>query len=93
MGLLAACSSTEDESAPVPSASNVTQAQVDQFCRNVADVLTRNSPADPEDQAERVDDLMQLARRLGVGTGDDLNVAKRLQTCADELQAARAEQG
>lgn len=36
---------------------------------------------------------MQLSRRPGVGTGDDLYVAKRLRTCEDELKAARVAQG
>ncbi len=88
--LLGACSATQDEPRPTPTASTVSQAQVDQFCANVADVLTRDGSGDAEDQAERIEELMQLARRLGVGAGEDMYIAKRLQTCEDELRAARA---
>ena len=89
--LLGACSATQDEPRPTATASTVSQAQVDQFCANVADVLTRDGSGDPEDQAERIEELMQLARRLGAGTGDDMYIAQRLRTCEDELQAVRGE--
>ena len=89
---LGACSNTQTEPRPQPTASTVDQGRQDQFCADVADVLTRNDPADPEDQAERLEELRKLASKFGTGTGDDITAAKVLQSCQEEIDAAREAQ-
>ncbi len=87
---LSACSNTQTEPRPTPTASTVDQGRQDQFCADVADVLTRDDPADPEDQAERLEELRKLASKFGTGSGDDITAARILKSCEDEIRAARS---
>ncbi len=85
---LAGCSSTQNEPRQTATASTIAQDQVDQFCKDVADALTRDGQADPEDSGERLQELKEIADELGLSTRDDMSVARALKTCEDELQAA-----
>ncbi len=86
--LLAGCSSTQNEPQQTPLASDVAQNRADQFCRDLADALTRDGTADAEDAEERLSELNELATELGAR--DDLSVAQLLDECADELAAVTA---
>ena len=87
---LAGCSSTQNEPQQTPVASDVAQDKIDQFCRDLADALTRGGTADPEDAEERVSELSELANELGLSTRDDLSVAQALEQCADEIAGVTA---
>ncbi|MFN8129665.1 MAG: hypothetical protein U0R28_12785 [Candidatus Nanopelagicales bacterium] len=84
---LAACSST-DQPEPLVSASTVVQEQVDNFCQDVQDALTRGGSQDPEDAAERLEELQETAQDLGVGVRDNLYAADALTKCEQELRDA-----
>ena len=86
--LLAGCSSTQNEPRQSPAASDVAQDKAVQFCRDLADALTRDGTGDPEDAGERLSELNELAAELGAR--DDLSVAQLLDECEDELAAVTA---
>ncbi len=86
--LLAGCTSTQTEPQQTPVASDVIDDKVSQFCRDLADVLTREDPGDPEDSGERLAELGEVAAELGMR--DDIAVAQILDECADELAAVTA---
>ena len=86
--LIAGCSSTQTEPRQTPVASDVAQNKVDQFCRDLADALTRGGTADPEDTEERLSELGELASEFGLR--DDLSVAQALRECADEIAGVTA---
>lgn len=88
---LAGCSNT-DAPEPDPSATTVVQEDVNNFCQDVHDVLEKKDSLDPEDQAERLNDLQEAALNLSAGTRDDMYAADALNECADELQEAINEQ-
>jgi hypothetical protein len=89
---LAGCSTT-DAPEPELSATTVFQEDVNDFCEDVHDAIENKDAADPEDQAERLYDLQEVAQALGIGTRDDLYAADALTKCADKLKAAIDEQG
>ncbi|HRY11016.1 MAG: hypothetical protein H6526_03345 [Actinobacteria bacterium] len=86
--VLAGCSSTQNEPQQTPLASDVAQNKVDQFCRDLADALTRGGTTDPEDGEERLSELGELASEFGLR--DDLSVAQALRDCADEIAGVTA---
>lgn len=86
--VLAGCSSTDAEVAPTATASTVYQEEVDSFCRDVQDTLNQDGQLDPEDRAERVQELQELAAQLGQGARDDITAAEALTDCQKKLQDA-----
>ena len=88
---LAGCSKT-DAPEPQASATTVVQGEVNDFCQDVHDALENRDATDPEDQAERLEELQEAAQDLGVGTRDDMFAADALTKCADELKRAIDEQ-
>lgn len=84
---LGGCSNT-DAPEPEPTASTVLQQDVDDFCDDVRDAISKGQSTDPEDQAERLTELHEAAQSLGVGTRDDMYAAEALTACKDELEAA-----
>lgn len=85
---LTACSNTDDSSAPVATSSTAYQQEVDDFCRDVADALENQNQGDPEDNAEQLSELVELANQLSAGSNDDMNSIQSLTKCKEELQAA-----
>lgn len=85
---LTACSGTTDEPEPQISASTVFQQDVNDFCDDVRDAITSKDTADPEDQAERLAELQEMAQDLGFGTRDDMYAAEALTACEQQLRDA-----
>ena len=88
LAALAGCSNTDDQAAPTPTASTVYQADVNTFCADVQDAITQDGQADPEDRAERLEELQQVAAELGQGARDDITAANALTACEKKLQDA-----
>lgn len=84
---LGGCSNTDDPE-PEVSSSTVAQQEVNDFCANVEDAIKRDGSADPEDQAERLQELQEAAQDLGLGVRDDLYAADALTSCEQKLQDA-----
>ena len=84
---LAGCSNTDDEVAPTATASTVYQQEVNNFCRDVEDAL-ETGQGDPEDRAERIEELQELAAQLGQGSRDDITAGDALIDCEKKLQEA-----
>jgi hypothetical protein len=84
---LTACSTT-DQPEPAISASTVVQQDVDDFCQDVTDAITNDAAGDPEDQAERLEELQEAAQNLGVGVRDDMYAAEALTRCEEQLREA-----
>jgi hypothetical protein len=66
----------------------VAQQEVNDFCQDVQDAITRDGSGNAEDQAERLDDLQETAQDLGIGVRDDMYAAEALTECEQELQNA-----
>lgn len=89
---LVGCSNTESPE-PDVTATTVVQEDVNDFCQDVHDAIENRDANDPEDQAERLEELQEAAQALGIGTRDDMFAADALTQCAEELQVAINEQG
>lgn len=90
--LLAGCTSNTDSAEPDVSTTTVYQEDVNDFCQDVHDAIENKDSMDPEDQSERLTELLETAQSLGLGTRDDMYAADALTQCADELQEAINEQ-
>ena len=67
------------------------QEQVDNFCQDVQDALTRGGSQDPEDAAERLEELQETAQDLVnvVASGKVKIPVNQRYALADVVQAHR----
>ena len=77
-------SNTQTEPRPQPTASTVDQGRQDQFCADVADVLTRTAPQIPRIGRSVSMNCASSPPKSSAWHRDDITAAKVLQSCQEE---------